>query len=284
MQSRGSFNPAIDAMRSIRFCMMQTGLREAVALQGRVLLALMLREARTRYGRQRAGYLWALIEPLLHISAFYLAFSYRVPIIPLGDSLFVFLATGFGVFLGFRDTLGRTQGGYQSNQSLLAYPVVRLMDVFLGRALLELATWLAVLGIIFGGMLLLGYGYIPHNILKMLAAIAALFAIAFGIGLTLGILSEFVPSVDNIMRAPMMLLYFCSGLFFVPDMLPPALRNVVYWNPVLHALTLFREGYYPGYESHLLDLRYLAGWALGSLVVALVVEKIARKPIRNLAV
>lgn len=263
---------------------MQNGLREALARQGRVLLALMLREARTRYGRQRAGYLWALIEPLLHISAFYVAFSYRVPIIPLGDSLFVFLATGFGVFLGFRDILGRTQGGYTSNQSLLAYPVVRLMDVFLGRALLELATWLAVLGVIFGSMLLLGYGYIPHNVLKMLAAIAALFAIAFGVGMTLGIVSEFVPSVDNIMRAPMMLLYFCSGLFFVPDVLPPVLRSVVYWNPVLHAITLFREGYYPGYESHLLDLRYLGGWALGSILVALIVEKIARKPIRNLAV
>jgi capsular polysaccharide transport system permease protein len=243
----------------------------------------MLREARTRYGRQRAGYLWALIEPLLHISIFYLAFSYRLQIIPIGDSLFVFLATGFGVYLGFRDVLGRTQGGYASNESLLAYPVVRLMDVFLGRALLELATWLAVLVMIFGGMLLLGYGYVPHGILDMLAAIAALFAIAFGVGVTLGIVSEFLPSIGNLMRAPMMLLYFISGAFFLPDALPPAIRDIIYWNPVLHAITLFREGYYPGYESHFLDLRYLAAWALGSIVVALIVERIARKPIRNIA-
>jgi len=31
---------------------------EALRSQRRVVIALMLREARTRYGRQRAGYLW----------------------------------------------------------------------------------------------------------------------------------------------------------------------------------------------------------------------------------
>jgi capsular polysaccharide transport system permease protein len=261
---------------------MADGLREAFVIQRRVLLALMLREARTRYGRQRAGYLWALIEPLLHIGMFYLAFSFRVPLIPLGDNYFIFLATGFGVFLGFRDVMNRTSGGYASNESLLAYPVVRLMDVFLGRALLELATWITVLVVLFGGALLLGQGYVPHNFLKIMGAISGLFSIAFGVGLFLGVLTEFLPSVANLMRIPQMLLYFCSGLFFVPDALPPSFRDVLWWNPVLHGVTLFREGYYPGYDSHVLDVSYLGVWALGSLLLAFVAERLARKPLRAL--
>ena len=73
----------------------------------------MLREARTRYGRQRAGYLWGVLQPLVHIGMFYLIFKYlRMRHVPLGDSLFVFLATGFVVFLGCRDVFTRVQGGY----------------------------------------------------------------------------------------------------------------------------------------------------------------------------
>ena len=36
--------------------------------------------------------------------------------------------------------MSRTQGGYASNEALLSFPVVKIMDVFVGRALLELAT------------------------------------------------------------------------------------------------------------------------------------------------
>ncbi len=262
---------------------MASELRQAFVSQGRVLLALILREARTRYGRQRAGYTWALVEPILHISIFYAAFSYRLTIVPIGDSLFMFLATGFAVFLGFRNVMTRTQGGYASNESLLAYPVVRLFDVFLGRALLELATWISVLLIIFVSAYILGTADAPVSVMKMFASIVLLFAIGFGLGLTLGIISEFMPSVGSIMRAPMLLLYFCSGLFYLPDALPPAFRDILYWNPILHAIILFREGYYHGYESHMFDLSYLVGWALGAVLLALVLEKIARKPIRNLA-
>jgi capsular polysaccharide transport system permease protein len=243
----------------------------------------MLREARTRYGRRKAGYLWALVEPLMHVTGFYLIFTYRITYIPLGDSLFIFLATGFPVFFGFRNIMSRTQGGYASNEALLAYPVVRLMDVFLGRAFLEGATWIAVLAIIFCGIIASGTGGFPSSIFTMLTAILALFAIGFGVGVTLGILTEFVPSISNLMSLPNRLLYFTSGLFFLPDTMPLAVRNVLYWNPVLHGVTLFREGYYLGYKSNILDTNYLAGWALGALLFAFVVERIARKPIRNLA-
>jgi capsular polysaccharide transport system permease protein len=81
----------------------------------------------------------------------------------------------------------------------------------------------------------------------------------------------------------MRLLYFASGIFYLPDSMPPAIRDIIAWNPVLHGVTLLREGYYRGYESHLLDLRYLLFWAVGSVLCGLVVEKIARKPLRSLA-
>jgi capsular polysaccharide transport system permease protein len=258
------------------------GFKEALAIQGRVLLALMLREARTRYGRRQAGYLWALIEPILHISVIMMVYSYMSRPCPLGDSLPLFLATGVATFLGWRNLMNRTRGGYGSNAALLTYPIVKIPDVFLGRALLELATWYLVTVILIGALILMGHGDLPRNPLVMLEAMLALFCIGVGVGICLGLLTEFVPSLGSFLNMPMRILYFASGVFILPDSMPPAIRDILAWNPILHGIALFREGYYKMYESHMLDVGYLWTWAIASLLVAFIVERMARKAIRNI--
>lgn len=256
---------------------------ETFRSQGRVLLALMLREARTRYGRSRLGYLWAFVQPCLHITFMWSIMTFfggRVN--PLDNNNAMFLATGLLTFLGFMQVMRRTQGGYGSNSGLLSFPVVKVVDVFAGRALLELATWITVSSVIIFVLIAAGAGEYPDNPLMMLVAVLALFAIAFGVGMTLGLISELVPAVGNIMSIPNRVLYFVSGAFFLPDALPPAARDVLAWNPVLHGITLFREGYYWMYDSNMLDLDYLFGWAIGSLLVAFTVERALRRAIRNL--
>jgi len=260
------------------------GFVEGLKTQGRVLLALMLREARTRYGRTRAGYLWALLEPIMHISFFTVLFSARFPVVPLGQSLVLFLATGFATFLGFRNVLNRTQGGYGSNEALLSFPIVRVMDVFLGRALLELATWMMVTFMILTSLVLVGIAPLPNSIFEMLEAVLALFGIGFGVGIILGIASEFWASLSSLLGMPLRLLYFTSAIFYLPERMPPAVRDIMAWNPVMHGITLFREGYYRGYDSHVLDEQYLFLWAIGSVLAALVLEKMTRRQLRNVAI
>jgi capsular polysaccharide transport system permease protein len=256
---------------------------EAIRSQGRVILALMLREARTRYGRTKLGYLWAFIQPCVHIAFFWSLMTFfggRAN--PLDDNNAMFLATGMLTFLGFRNVMKRTQGGYGSNEALLSFPIVKVVDVFLGRALLELVTWASVTLVIIAVLIAAGAGVYPHNSLAMVAALLALFFIAFGMGMTIGLLSEFIPALGNILSIPMRLLYFVSGVFFLPDALPPHVREILAWNPVLHGITLFREGYYWMYDSNILDMDYLFGWAIGCVLVAFMVERASRRSIRNL--
>lgn len=255
---------------------------EALLTQGRVILALMLREARTRYGRQRAGYLWALIEPILYIAGFSLLYFVVGRVNPFDGSPAIFLTTGLVNFFGFRNVMGRTEGGQSSNRALLSFPVVKVLDVYLARALLEFATWVLVIMIILGTLIGLGYGAPPASIPRMAAAMLALFGIAFGAGMTQGVISEFVPAVGNLMALPNRLLFLSSGLFFLPDTLPPIARDIVVWNPVLQAITLFRMGYYHLYESQVLSTQYLFGWAIGSLAVGLMAERISRKAILSM--
>jgi len=194
----------------------------------------------------------------------------------------MFLATGFCVFLGFRNVMRRTEGGYGSNEALLSFPIVKVIDVCLGRALLELATWLVVIFVLMTVLIMWGHGGLPRAPLVMLEAVIALFLLGLGAGIILGIAGQFYPSLSSFMAPLNRILYFVSGVFLLPDPMPAAIRDVLAWNPVLHGVTLFRTGYYPSYISHILDVGYLWKSAFIALLLALLLEKMTRRRIRNL--
>ena len=103
--------------------------------------------------------------------------------------------------------------------------------------------------------------------------------VSLGVGTVIGIVSQFFPSLDNLLTIPFRLLYFTSGVFHLPEALPPAVRDVLAWNPVLHGITLFRMGYYGNYDSHLLSFGYLIGWCVVSVLLAFLIERVLRKPL-----
>jgi capsular polysaccharide transport system permease protein len=145
------------------------------------------------------------------------------------------------------------------------------------------ATWIAVTILLFAGLILLGMGELPARPLQMGLAILYLSCIAFGLGVVIGLLTEFIPSVAGIMMIPNRFLYFASGVFYLPESMPPAARDVMLWIPVTHGITLFRMGYFEFYDGPTYDGDYLAYWAVGALLAAFIAERIARRPIRNLA-
>ena len=128
----------------------------------------------------------------------------------------------------------------------------------------------------------MGHGSLPHAPLLMLEAVVALFCLGFGLGMCVGLLEQFVPSAGTFLTWPFRILYFASGVFILPDSMPPGVRDIIAWNPVLHAITLFREGYYRMYDSHMLDVGYLWKFVVALLLIAFLAERMARRPIRNI--
>ena len=43
-----------------------------LALNGRVITAIVLRETKTKFGRYKFGYAWAFVEPIVYVSLFVL--------------------------------------------------------------------------------------------------------------------------------------------------------------------------------------------------------------------
>jgi capsular polysaccharide transport system permease protein len=69
---------------------------------GRVIMALMLREMTTKYGRTPGGYVWAILEPVAMIVVLSFGFSLVMRSPSLGNSFIVFYASGFLPFNQYR--------------------------------------------------------------------------------------------------------------------------------------------------------------------------------------
>jgi capsular polysaccharide transport system permease protein len=251
---------------------------DAVATQWRVVHALIIRETRTRFDGSILGYGWALIEPILHIAMLSVAFAILMrgrP--PIGTQFFVFYYTGLIPYHVFVHSSGSMTYAVTNNGPLLQLPLVKTFDVILARGLLELVTDVIVAAVIFGGILAIGIGDPPGNFAGLAAATGLVWLFACGCGFINAVLNACWKSWDKVWNQIARILYFCSGIFYVPGMMPGWIRNILWWNPLLHGIDWFRSSFFVNYEPFWLDRAYLALAAGLTLVAGLGLERGLRR-------
>lgn len=226
-------------------------------VQARVITALVLRETRVTFGASQLGYLWAIVNPALGTAVLVAVFSLITRHPPIGTSFALFFATGILVFEMNRKLSSSLMGVFDANKGLLAYPLVKESDVVFARFFLIFATYLLVMILFFGGLILFIGAPFPAHLEEVFLAVLASALLGLGGGVTNAVVLRLWPTwkqLEAILGRP---LFFISGIFFIPSMFPPEIRNILYWNPLLHMVEWMREGYYPNYESMLLDKQYL---------------------------
>ncbi len=251
-------------------------MQAAAATRVRFVGALILREARTRFGRAQLGYLWASAEPIAMVATFSLLSVALGHLPPYGDSLPMFFALGTLAFLFYRRVVQFCASAFDANQALLNYPIVKQIDTLLARALLEVATCLFTAGLILAVIVVAMRQPMPVHLEAMAAGIALLVLLGFGQGTINAVIGSYFTSwrqIEAVISRPMFVL---SGVFFVPDRMPPKVVSYLAWNPVVHGIEMVRYGYYPDYRSPTLDVGYLFFWALGLTVVGLAAERAMR--------
>ncbi len=256
----------------------QPGCWAALRTQWRVVHALIVRETRTRFGDSTLGYGWALLEPILHILTLSLVFAVLMhgrP--PIGNQFFIFYYTGIIPYHLFVHTSSSMTYAVTANGSLLQLPLVSTFDVILARALLEFATDLLVAVILLAGFGALGLGTLPNDFAGLCAAVATVWLLGCGFGFVNAVVNAFFRSWDKIWAQLTRLLYFCSGIFYVPGNMPDWIRNILAWNPVLHAVDWFRSSFFLDYEPHWLDRTYLATLSGLALLAGLALERGLRR-------
>lgn len=247
--------------------------------QGEVVYALVLRETRTRFGQHKLGYVWALLEPVLMILTFWVLFSIAHRAAPYGMDLFSFIGTGIVPYLLFSNCVSRVADAISGNKAMLFYPHVMPLDLVIARCVLESVTYSLVFIVLMGVRAL----YLQELVVDDPLLVLIGFALATLFGTTLGLvfcaLAQFSNVVDRA-RSPLLRPFFwLSGIFFTANSLPGGARELMLWNPVLHATEFVRDGWFPSYTAHYAQVAYPMAWILGLGVVGLSLERVVRRRI-----
>jgi capsular polysaccharide transport system permease protein len=252
----------------------------ALRIQARVVGALVLREIKTRYGRQRLGYLWAVIEPIIFVAILAVLFSVRGRGQAWGMPVVSFLITGIIPYMLFRDLMSVGLQAVRTNKALLTFPQVKIFDLLLARALLETATHILV----FVLLIVVAVNLIdPLRIEEPLLVFVWLMFVAlfgFGLGIGLGTLAALFPVIEQL--APTLIsrpMFFISGVFFTVELMPEDIRGIALFNPLLHMIELLRSAFFSSYESIYASPMYTIIFTMGVLSFGLLTLSALRKQI-----
>ncbi|NVJ97132.1 MAG: ABC transporter permease [Alphaproteobacteria bacterium] len=250
--------------------------RSAFAIQKDVIFAIFVREMNSRFGAYTFGNVWLVLEPLLMMVMFILIFGLR------GRGEFGYVDPPIFVFAAFLPfkilwqlTMRRNMGALQGAKSLMGFRQVRLFDVFLTRSLMEGGLFIVV-GVILGiGLYWIGFNPMPRDPLLVLSYGVILWFFASAMGILFCMIGQFAKEVEKVLNMVQMPLLFLSAVFFPMTMVPEPYRSWLAWNPLVHAMELVREAWFPVYISPVADISYLASWAIVAMALAMATYRLS---------
>lgn len=255
-------------------------LTRGLMAQLRVVHALALRETRTRFGQNKLGYVWALLEPLFWIGTFAGLFEVADRGTPGGMAIVPFLATGVVTYELVMKTANKGSQAINGNKALLFYPQVQTLDLILARGALELATYAVVFALIIGGWAFTVPRVRIDDLLVLMNGLLLAGLLGMGLGLVLCGLNVLSPTVERI-RGPLFRpLFWVSGLFFTAESLPKQVRDMLLYNPILHCIEMVRTGFFPDYHARHAEPMYVGAWILGLFFFGLTLERRVRHKVQ----
>ncbi|MCL4067777.1 ABC transporter permease [Pseudomonas sp. GX19020] len=247
----------------------------------RVILALLVREMITTFGRSRLGYLWAVLEPVGGIVVLTLGFSILFKQPPVGTSFSLFYATGFIPFACYTNSYAQIATALKANRMLLFYPAVTFMDVIFARLILLIMTQFTVAFLVFTGIVLLEDTGSQIDFGRAVGSLLMAVGIGTGIGLINAVLFEMAPSWQNLWSILNRPIFFLSCVFYSFDAMPEQVQVFLWWNPLVHVVGEMRMAFYPEYQGDYLSPLYVVCLMMLLITIGLLNMRAMRKFIMN---
>ena len=236
----------------------------------RTIVALMLREMSSRYGRSPGGYLWALLEPLGAIIILGVGFSLLSRSPPLGTSFLLFYATGYLPFNSFTRLSNKIAHTIGFSKPLLMYPRVTWMDAVFARFFLNSLTDILVGLILISSILMVSDTRTVLQVAPILTGVGMALALGFSVGLLNLALFGLAPLWTTVWSIATRPLFLASGIFFTYESMPQSVQAILWYNPLIHIVALVRSGFYPSYHPDYVSMIYLGFWAVVPATMGLI--------------
>ena len=249
---------------------------ELVANQWRVLVALMLRDLKSRFFGSVFGHLVVIAWPLSHVLILLIVNIAAGRLVPYGDSGALWFATGVVPFMAFSYIARFMMLGIVFNKPLLVFPQVKITDILFARAVLEILNAGLVIVILCVMFWVYGINFVPIYPVQAFFALGACMLLGLGFGFVHSIIAVgFRPWITGYALLNI-IMWITSGVFFVAHSLPEPIRYLESFNPIVQGIEWMRSAYYEGYGSGFLDKEYLIGFSLFSICLGLLLERFIR--------
>ncbi|AOK46132.1 sugar ABC transporter permease [Burkholderia sp. MSMB617WGS] len=246
-----------------------TNFGRSLAVQRRVIFALLMREVLTRYGRHNIGFLWLFVEPMIFTVGITILWNATGATHGSNLPISAFALTGYSTVLLWRNMPGRCSMAVTPNLALMYHRNVKVIDIFIARILLEVVGNTAsffVLMIAFHALGLVSY---PEDILEVMSAWVMIIWFGASLGFIIGALSEKTELVEKLWHPVTYLMFPLSGAIFMVDWLSPTFQKLVLWLPMVHGVEMLREGYFGSLVAAHYDVGYMACACLAMSLIGL---------------
>ena len=249
----------------------------ALQVQARSIWAIALREVLVKHGRFKLGYAWELIRAVFMVASFWLIREVAGFKAPNGLPVPVFLLMGFIPWFTFQEIINRSISVVRTNRSMLAYPQVTELDLYLAASLVAWTTQMLIMVLFLVVLWLLDYSFPCLNPIAFGLGVLGVAVFALALGLVLGSLRMYVPALERIVPMVLRILFFTSGVFFSPERFAKQIGDIFMWNPLVNFIELLRSTFILTKIPDNIKLDYIVVLTVVLLCLGMLLERHVRK-------
>lgn len=243
----------------------------------RIVLAFLLRDMRTRFGRSYVSYFISIGWPLVHLLFMFGAYVVTHKIAPIGDDPSIFVFTGISPYILCLYPARFTAMAVVQNRPLLLFPITSPTHLILARIILEALSALIVFLLFVLFVTAIGGATLPDD--NYLAANVIFATLYFAIGL--GVFGLVAVSFHHLIAVLTMVflivgLYLSSGAIVPLNSASESVRNILWYNPLYQSVSLLRCAYYGGLSAGDYSISYIYLLGSGFLCAGFLGERLFR--------
>ena len=244
---------------------MLTGLRDLYRYRS-LLVNLVRKEQDLHHRNTLLGFAWSFLNPLLLMLVFVVVFGIVGKFALQIENYALFLLAGLLPWQFCAAGLVGAANSFRESPTLVLK--IRFPRVIVPLAALtsQLITFGYSLLVLLPVLWLAGCGpSLPYLCLPLV--ILCQFALLAGAGVAVALISAFYRDVSYLVNVVLAIGFYATPVFYPIDMVPPGLRTLYYFNPLVHVITAYRRILLHGNPPGTLTLLALAGFALLALAL-----------------
>lgn len=237
-----------------------------------LLFQLVSRDFKVKYKRSVLGVVWSLLYPVLTMTVMAIVFTNMFKVSMPGVNYLVYLMTGLVMFNYFSEASNLSMSSVVANFSLLNKVYIPKYIFPLSKCIFVGINFLLTLIPLYILILVTGSG-ITINHLLLPYAFLCLFLFTVGMGLILSTIAVFLRDLFYIYGVIIQLWTYMTPIMYDFAIIPKNLQGVFMFNPLYWFIDFAREIILYNQIPELNTWLYCGGFAIGFLIVGLIVFK-----------